>query len=67
MLVMERVHAKRSWKGEREEETFVVERVHAKRSWGGEGEKETFMVESSHMREEGRTNVCGADREFKND
>ena len=28
MLVMVRVHAKRSWKGEGEEETFVVERRH---------------------------------------
>ena len=28
MLVVERVHAKRSWEGEGEEETFVVESRH---------------------------------------
>ena len=28
MLVIERVHAKRSWKGEGEEEMFVVESRH---------------------------------------
>ena len=63
MLVMERVHAKRSWEGVGEGETFVVESRHMR----GEGEKETFVVESRHMRGEGRTNVCGADRAFKND
>ena len=33
MLVMERVHAKRSWEGEGEEETLVVESRHTR----GEG------------------------------
>ena len=59
MLVMERVHAKRRWEGEGDEETFVVE---SRRMRGRGGQ--TFVVQMVHLRmidREGREekiNVC---------